>query len=102
MLEFVDTMLDYWDCSGVRLLYTDTDSIFVALSVPWNEIALPETADHYWQHVYPKWFCDDPNSDKAKTPGITTSTEIAKYLIFFFRHLQIRMETYKWVLCRVI
>ena len=73
MLEFVDTMLDYWDCSGVRLLYTDTDSIFVALSIPWSKIALPQTADHYWQHVYPKWFCDDPNSDKAKTPGAIIS-----------------------------
>ena len=51
-------------------LSQDTDSIFVALSVPWSEIARPETADYYWNTIHPKWFCDDPTSDKAKTPGI--------------------------------
>ena len=86
MLEFVDMIIDYWLTEHVTICYTgtlifkiiyiiivlDTDSIFVGLAVSFTEIAKPETAEYYWQNIYPKWFYDknkDP-PEKMRKPGV--------------------------------
>ena len=44
----------------------------MGLALPFKEIPKPETAEYYWEHVYPKWFYDSEKDcrDKVRQPGI--------------------------------
>ena len=79
-------LVDYWKTESLKLLYTgdihfwkliwqlslDTDSIFIAVSLPLEQMIQPEKADYYWKNVHPVWFYD-PEKDpieKMRKPGI--------------------------------
>ena len=71
MLKFVDMLIEHLDTDGVKLLYTDTDSLFLALTRPINELVREDKRSAWDEHVYAKWFVRDPSSiQQVREPGL--------------------------------
>ena len=71
MLKFVDMLIEYLDTDGLKLLYTDTDSLFLALTKPLNELVKEEKRDAWESFVYKSWFVRDPECiDQVREPGL--------------------------------
>ena len=71
MLRFIDTLIEYIDTNAIKILYTDTDSIFLAMTKPLNELVLPEKRDKWDSEIFDQWFVrDNTNIDQVREPGL--------------------------------
>ena len=71
MLKFIDMLIENVDTTAVKLLYTDTDSLFLALTKPITELIHENKHDHWASHVYSNWFVrDESNINEIREPGL--------------------------------
>ena len=71
MLKFIDMLIDNIDTRAVKLLYTDTDSIFLALTKPIGELVHNHKLDDWNKNIISKWFVlDEKNIDQVREPGL--------------------------------
>ena len=71
MLKFIDMLIEYVDTNAVKLLYTDTDSLFLALTKPINELVYAHKLSEWNSHVYADWFVRDESSiHQIREPGL--------------------------------
>ena len=71
MLRFIDTLIENLDTSAVKILYTDTDSFFLAMTKPLNELVLPEKREKWNSEIFDQWFVRDYNNiDQVREPGL--------------------------------
>ena len=68
-------MLEYFDVDNLRLLYCDTDSIFMAMGVDeLDDLVKPELKEKWLREIKPQWFAmpkDDPleHAKQQRKPG---------------------------------
>ena len=71
MLRFIDTLIENLDTTGVKLLYTDTDSFFLALTRPLNDLVYQHKRTDWDNITYKNWFVRDENdTDQIREPGL--------------------------------
>ena len=71
MLKFIDTLIENLDTTGVKLLYTDTDSFFLALTKPIDQLVYEHKRKQWDNYTYEKWFVRDENdTDQIREPGL--------------------------------
>ena len=71
MLRFIDMLIEYVDTDAIKLLYTDTDSIFLAMTKPINELVYEHKLDEWNDHKFSEWFViDENNIDQVREPGL--------------------------------
>ena len=68
-------MTDYFDVDNLRLLYADTDSIFMAMGEDCiDKLVKPHLKEKWLSEIKPKWFAipkEDPLEDakQKREPG---------------------------------
>ena len=71
MLRFIDMLIENIDTTNVKLLYTDTDSIFLALTKPISELVYANKKEQWVSNIYNNWFVqDETDIDQAREPGL--------------------------------
>ena len=71
MLKFVDMLIENLDTSALKLLYTDTDSLFLAMTKPIDELVNDEKRANWHSKVYPEWFVRNPDCiEQVREPGL--------------------------------
>ena len=71
MLKFIDMLIDNIDTSCVKLLYTDTDSLFVAMTKPISDLVYEHKLEDWNSNIYDKWFVrDDKDVEQIREPGL--------------------------------
>ena len=71
MLRFIDFLIENIDTSAIKLLYTDTDSIFLAMTKPIDELVLEDKREVWSNKCYSEWFVRDENDiNQVREPGL--------------------------------
>ena len=71
MLRFVDMLLQYVKTEEIQLLYTDTDSIFLAMTKPLEELVLIDKKEEWNARVRSEWFVlDESDINQIREPGL--------------------------------
>ena len=71
MLKFIDMLIEYIDTSSVKLLYTDTDSLFLAMTKPITELVHKNKLVEWNSHVHSDWFVRDETCiEEIREPGL--------------------------------
>ena len=79
MLKFIDMLIEYMDTSALKLLYTDTDSLFLAMTRPLNELVHKDKLDSWNSHIYSEWFVRDETCiDQVREPGLFKEEAMVK------------------------
>ena len=71
MLRFIDMLIEFVDTNAIKLLYTDTDSVFLTMTKPINELIYEHKRAEWDSHVFSKWFVRNPtNINEIREPGL--------------------------------
>ena len=71
MLKFIDMLIENVDTTAVKLLYTDTDSLFLAMTKPITELVNKNKLETWKSSTYSDWFVrDDNNIHEIREPGL--------------------------------
>ena len=71
MLRFVDMLIENIDTNAIRILYTDTDSIFLAMTKPINELVYKDKLNDWNNRIKFEWFVQDESCiSQVREPGL--------------------------------
>ena len=79
MLRFIDMLINFVDTNAIKLLYTDTDSVFLSMTKPIQELVYEHKLEEWNSHVFADWFVRDPtNIDEIREPGLFKDEALVK------------------------